>query len=33
MGVSQFITKPSGLDQFMEIGKTIKDLLTDSAAA
>ena len=27
LGVSQFITKPSGLDQFMEIGKTIKDLL------
>jgi hypothetical protein len=22
-GVSQFITKPSGLDQFMEIGKVI----------
>ena len=28
LGVSQFITKPSGLDQFMEIGKTIKDLLS-----
>ncbi len=28
LGVSQFITKPSGLDQFMEIGKIIKDLLT-----
>jgi len=27
LGVCQFITKPSGLDQFMEIGKTIKDLL------
>jgi chemotaxis family two-component system response regulator Rcp1 len=27
LGVSQFITKPSGLDQFMEIGKTIKQLL------
>jgi len=27
IGVSQFITKPAGLDQFMEIGKTIKDLL------
>lgn len=27
LGVSRFITKPSGLDQFMEIGKTIKDLL------
>jgi DNA-binding response OmpR family regulator len=33
MGVSQFITKPSGLDQFMEIGKTIKDLLAGSTAA
>jgi hypothetical protein len=28
LGVVRFITKPSGLDQFMEIGKTIKDLLT-----
>jgi chemotaxis family two-component system response regulator Rcp1 len=27
LGVTQFITKPSGLAQFMEIGKTIKDLL------
>jgi len=27
LGVSRFITKPSGLSQFMEIGKTIKDLL------
>lgn len=27
LGVSRFITKPSGLDQFMEIGKIIKDLL------
>ena len=27
LGVSQFITKPSGLDQFMQIGKTLKDLL------
>jgi two-component system, chemotaxis family, response regulator Rcp1 len=27
LGVSQFITKPSGLDQFMEIGKIIKTLL------
>jgi DNA-binding response OmpR family regulator len=27
LGVAQFITKPSGLDQFMAIGKTIKDLL------
>jgi DNA-binding response OmpR family regulator len=33
LGVSQFITKPSGLDQFMEIGKTIKDLLADAKAA
>jgi two-component system, chemotaxis family, response regulator Rcp1 len=28
LGVAQFITKPSGLGKFMEIGKTIKDLLT-----
>ncbi len=27
LGVAQFITKPSGLHQFMEIGKIIKDLL------
>ena len=27
LGVSQFITKPAGLDQFMEIGKTIKEML------
>jgi chemotaxis family two-component system response regulator Rcp1 len=27
LGVSQFINKPAGLDQFMEIGKTLKDLL------
>jgi len=27
MGVARFITKPSGLDQFMQIGKTLKDLL------
>jgi two-component system response regulator len=33
IGISQFITKPSGLDQFMEIGKTIKDLLEDKATA
>ena len=32
LGVSQFITKPSGLDQFMEIGKTIKDLLASPSA-
>jgi CheY-like chemotaxis protein len=33
LGVSQFITKPSGLAQFMEIGKTIKDLLAAPRAA
>jgi CheY-like chemotaxis protein len=33
LGVSQFITKPSGLERFMEIGKTIKDLLAASPAA
>jgi len=33
LGVSLFITKPSGLDQFMTIGKTIKDLLEGSKAA
>jgi two-component system, chemotaxis family, response regulator Rcp1 len=33
LGVSQFITKPSGLAQFMEIGKTIKDLLAAPKAA
>ena len=27
LGVSQFISKPSGVNQFMEIGKVIKDLL------
>jgi DNA-binding response OmpR family regulator len=27
LGVSQFITKPAGLDHFLEIGKIIKDLL------
>jgi DNA-binding response OmpR family regulator len=30
LGVSLFITKPAGLDQFMEIGKTLKDLLAGS---
>jgi chemotaxis family two-component system response regulator Rcp1 len=30
LGVSQFITKPTGLDQFLEIGKIIKDLLAAS---
>jgi chemotaxis family two-component system response regulator Rcp1 len=32
LGVCQFITKPSGLDQFMEIGKTIKDVLAGCRA-
>lgn len=27
LGVTQFITKPSGLAQFMEIGRIVKDLL------
>jgi DNA-binding response OmpR family regulator len=27
LGVTRFITKPSGLDHFLDIGKTIKDLL------
>ena len=27
LGVVRFITKPCGLDQFMEIGKILKDLL------
>jgi len=30
LGVSLFFTKPSGLVQFMEIGKIIKDLLADT---
>ena len=33
MGVAQFITKPSGLNQFMEIGKTLKDLLAGPSTA
>lgn len=33
LGVSQFITKPSGLDQFMEIGKILKDQLARPRAA
>jgi CheY-like chemotaxis protein len=28
LGVDQFIFKPSGLEQFMQIGKTLQDLLT-----
>ena len=31
LGVSQFIAKPAGLDQFLAIGKLIKDLLTGAA--
>lgn len=27
LGISQYIFKPSGLEQFMQIGKTIRDLL------
>ncbi len=30
LGVAQFISKPTGLGQFMEIGRIIKDLLADS---
>jgi CheY-like chemotaxis protein len=33
LGVSQFITKPSGLDQFLEIGKTLKDMLAGCRVA
>lgn len=33
LGMSRFITKPSGLDQFMEIGRTIKDVLEGSRSA
>ena len=32
LGVTQFITKPSGLDEFMGIGKIIKDLLAGATA-
>jgi DNA-binding response OmpR family regulator len=32
LGVVRFITKPSGLDQFMEIGRIIKDVLVASRA-
>ncbi len=33
LGIAQFIPKPSGLDQFMEIGKIIKDLVLPPATA
>jgi two-component system, chemotaxis family, response regulator Rcp1 len=32
LGIVRFITKPSGLDQFMEIGTIIKDLLAGPIA-
>ena len=32
LGVSQFITKPAGLDEFLAIGKLIKDLLAGPIA-
>jgi chemotaxis family two-component system response regulator Rcp1 len=32
LGVSRFITKPSGLDEFMEIGKIVMDLLAGPRA-
>ena len=31
LGVSQFITKPAGLDQFMQIGQIIKDMLVGAS--
>jgi two-component system, chemotaxis family, response regulator Rcp1 len=33
LGVSRFITKPTGLDKFMEIGKIIKDVLLQASQA
>ncbi len=33
LGVARFITKPAGLDEFMEIGRIIKELVTGAAAA
>jgi chemotaxis family two-component system response regulator Rcp1 len=33
LGACQFITKPAGLDQFMQIGRTIKDVLEGSRVA
>jgi DNA-binding response OmpR family regulator len=32
LGVARFVTKPSGLDQFMEIGTILKDLLAGPTA-
>jgi DNA-binding response OmpR family regulator len=33
LGVARFITKPTGLDEFMEIGRIIKELVSGAAAA
>ena len=33
LGVAQFVTKPAGLDQFLEIGKLIKNLLAGHTTA
>ncbi len=33
LGVAQFVTKPAGLDQFLAIGKLIKDLLAGQMTA
>jgi DNA-binding response OmpR family regulator len=33
LGVERFITKPSGLDQFMEIGAILKGMLAGRAPA
>jgi len=33
LGVARFITKPSGLDQFMEIGATLKGMLNNPLPA
>jgi hypothetical protein len=33
LGVSRFIPKPSGLGQFMEIGRILKELLVSAKVA
>jgi len=33
LGVTEFVTKPAGLDQFLEIGKLIKELLAKHTTA
>jgi chemotaxis family two-component system response regulator Rcp1 len=33
LGANEFIFKPSGLEQFMQIGKTVKDLLSGKSLA